>query len=115
MWDSIKNASNKVVMGVSNAVYAPPETDQFEKSGELSPDEFIRAGDKLTQVCHGWSWKPSSNPKYLSKYLEENKQYLLLTKALCKKRIGTLPTGAEEKAETEEGDEIIVLHAPEKT
>ena len=35
-------------MGVSTAIYAPPETEQFEENGKLSPEEFKKAGDKLT-------------------------------------------------------------------
>ena len=48
MWDAAKNMANKVRMGASNYIYAPPETDQFEENGKLSPNEFILAGDKLT-------------------------------------------------------------------
>ena len=51
MWDKMKNMANNAYQGISKNVYPPPETDQFEISGELSPDEFRRAGDKLTQVC----------------------------------------------------------------
>ena len=29
----------------------------------------------------------------MSKYLDEKKQYLVLEKALCKRRIGVLPVG----------------------
>jgi ubiquitin-like-conjugating enzyme ATG3 len=83
-------------------------------NGQLSPDEFIRAGDKLTQVCSGWKWMPSSNPAYLSKYLPETKQYLILEKILCKKRISVLPTGTEEKIEGEDGEELVILHSNEE-
>ena len=95
MWDGIKNAANNMYQGVSKKLNAPPEQDVFEGTGELSPDEFRRAGDKLTQVCASWSWRPSSNPKYVSTYMDEKKQYLVLEKALCKRRIGVLPVGQE--------------------
>ena len=49
-WDKLKNAANNIVMDASKKLYAPPETDQFEATGQLSPDEFKRAGDKLTSV-----------------------------------------------------------------
>ena len=98
-------------MGVSTAIYAPPETEQFEINGQLSPDEFKKGGDKLTEVCPGWKWMPSSNPNYLSKYLDENKQYLAFEKALCKKRVSSVEGGTEEKIVGEDGDEVIVLHS----
>lgn len=78
MFDYIKNQSNKLLMEGSKKLYPPPETDQFEENGKLSPDEFRRAGDKLTEVCSGWRWMPSSNPNFSSKYLDEKKQYLIL-------------------------------------
>ncbi len=92
-WDKLKNAGNNLVQWGGKTLAPPPETDQFETNGELSPDEFQRAGDKLTQVCSSWTWKPSSNKDYHSKYLDENKQYLLLEKAICRRRIGVLPSG----------------------
>ncbi len=46
---------------------------------------------------------PSSNPAYSSKYLDEKKQYLVLEKSPCKKRIGSIATGTEEKVTGEDG------------
>lgn len=76
MWDYLKNAANNIVMDASKLIYAPPQTDQFEINGQLSPDEFRRAGDHLVtvifilnQVCASWQWKPSSNPNFRSKNL----------------------------------------------
>lgn len=77
-YNAVKNTGNNIVMDLSKAVYPPPETPQFQASGKLSPQEFIQAGDKLTEVCSGWKWMPSSNPKHFSKYLNEKKQYLIL-------------------------------------
>lgn len=54
---------------------------------------------------------PSSNPNYISKYLDEKKQYLVLEKALCKKRINNIENGVEEKVTSEDGDEVIVLYS----
>jgi hypothetical protein len=50
MWDKLKNAANNLVMEGSKKLYPPPETDQFLNNGQLSPDEFRRAGDHLTEV-----------------------------------------------------------------
>lgn len=54
---------------------------------------------------------PSSNPNYISKYLDEKKQYLVLEKVLCKKRINSIENGVEEKVTSEDGDEVIVLYS----
>ena len=50
MWDYLKNTANNIVMDVSKHIYDPPKTDQFEINGQLSPDEFRRAGDHLVNV-----------------------------------------------------------------
>lgn len=78
-----------IVKGIFSKFYPPPEKDMFQETGELSPDEFKRAGDHLVKICNGWQWRPSENPKFKSKYLDDNKQYLILDKALCRKRLNT--------------------------
>lgn len=68
----------------------------------------------MTEVCAGWKWMPSSNPNFSSKYLDEKKQYLILEKVLCKRRISVIPSGSEEKVLGEDGDEVVILHSPEQ-
>lgn len=69
--------------------YPPPEKDVFQETGELSPDEFTRAGNHLIQIDNGWQWRPSENPYFKCQYLDENKQYLVFDKALCRRRLNT--------------------------
>lgn len=54
---------------------------------------------------------PSSNPTFVSKYLDEKKQYLVLEKVQCKRRVGAVEQGEEEKVTAEDGEEVIVLHS----
>ena len=56
---------------------------------------------------------PSSNPDYKSKYLDESKQFLILEKVLCKKRVSVAASGEEEKVIGEDGEEVIILHSNE--
>lgn len=56
---------------------------------------------------------PSSNPKYCSKYLDEKKQYLTLSKVPCRRRVSIAPAGEEEKVLGEDGEEVIILHTSE--
>lgn len=90
MWDSIKNAANNVVQGISSKLTKPPTTEQFSLNGMLSPMEFEKAGDKLVETIGGWTWKPSLNPNKKSAYLPENKQFLMLDKVKCGKRASQL-------------------------
>lgn len=77
-WEKAKNFANNMTQEIGKKLSPPPEKDVFQENGELSPDEFKRAGDKLIEVCGDWKWKPSLNPDYHSKYLNEHQQYLLL-------------------------------------
>lgn len=36
---------------------------------------------------------PSLNPNFVSKYLDEKKQYLVLEKVQCRKRVSNVQTG----------------------
>ena len=76
----VTNALNNAAMGISDklSLNPPPTKDVFRTNGQLSPSEFMRAGDKLVQSCGGWTWSKSQNPDYKSKYLEDDKQFLLL-------------------------------------
>lgn len=38
MFDAAKNWANKKKMEASKLIYPPPEADQFEENGQLSPD-----------------------------------------------------------------------------
>ena len=78
--NSVKNTLNNAAMGVSDklGLNPPPTTDHFRINGQLSPSEFARAGDKLVQSCGGWTWCKTQSSSYKSKYLDEDKQFLVL-------------------------------------
>lgn len=84
----------------------------FQETGELSPDEFKRAGNHLIKICNGWQWKPAEKKELMSKYLNENEQYLLLEKVICRRRLNSSLQVEEKKAEDkviQEGDDEIVV------
>ena len=65
-----KNWFTGVVIDIGKKWSPPPEKDMFQENGELSPDEFKRAGNHLTKICDGWQWKASENKDFKSKYLD---------------------------------------------
>lgn len=101
-WDKAKNLANNFAQEVGKKWSPPPEKDMFQETGELSPDEFKRAGDQLIKICNGWQWKPSENPKSKSKYLDEMKQYLVLEKSLCRRRLNASIEEEPKKPEEKE-------------
>lgn len=64
MFDGIKN--------FVNSKFTPSDKD-FEGKGTLSPEQFVTAGDQLTNF--GWKWQKSLKQ---SKHLKNSeKQYLM--------------------------------------
>lgn len=47
----------------------------FLDKGMLTPEEFVRAGDKLIQACPSWRWESGDKTK-IRTYLPPNKQFL---------------------------------------
>jgi hypothetical protein len=94
-----KNELNKWGQELGKKWSPPPEKDMFQVTGELSPDEFKRAGEHLIKICNGWTWKPSLNKEFKSKYLNENQQYLVLEENICRKRLNTSLVNEEKKIE----------------
>lgn len=76
---------------VRDYLFKPAEGDLFQINGQLSPNEFYRAGDHLTKVCAGWQWKPSLIPNYTSPCMKDkDKQFLMLEKVVCRRRLSTM-------------------------
>lgn len=54
----------------------------FVEKGELTPQEFVKAGDFLTFKCPTWKWSSGDKSKKKS-YLPEDKQYLVTRCVPC--------------------------------
>jgi ubiquitin-like-conjugating enzyme ATG3 len=61
-------------------------TSTFTTTGELTPEEFVAAGDYLCYKFPTWSWA-SAGPSKRVAYLPEDKQYLVLKHAPCHTRL----------------------------
>lgn len=57
----------------------------------MTPDEFVQAGDNLSQACPSWQWQTGEKSK-LRSYLPENKQFLLARGVSCFQRVKFLET-----------------------
>lgn len=74
----------------------------FLERGVLTADEFVRAGDHLVHSCRSWSWESGDSTKIKS-YLPNDKQFLVIRRVPCNKRINSLQSAnyAETMVETE--------------
>lgn len=58
--------------------YAPiTHTSTFRTTGQITPDEFLLAGDYLVYKFPTWSWADASSPSKRVNYLPAGKQFLV--------------------------------------
>ncbi|KZF22917.1 hypothetical protein L228DRAFT_268289 [Xylona heveae TC161] len=62
-------------------------TSTFRSTGQITPDEFVSAGDYLVYKFPTWAWEPASHPSKQVSYLPPNKQYLVTRGVPCHRRL----------------------------
>lgn len=82
--DSVKNYVGGAYRDLAKNFMSVLKDSKFYEEGVLTPEEFIKAGDFLTQKCPTWKWC-ASKPSFKVNYLPEDKQYLITT-VPCPKR-----------------------------
>jgi ubiquitin-like-conjugating enzyme ATG3 len=75
----------------------------FAATGEITPEEFVQAGDYLVYKFPTWSWASAPASKRVS-YLPDDKQYLVLKHAPCRQRLDEGFAGSWEPGEEEGWD-----------
>jgi ubiquitin-like-conjugating enzyme ATG3 len=76
----------------------------FSKTGEISPEEFVKAGDYLVYKFPTWEW--GKCPKNLQKsYLPPDKQYLVTKKVPSYQRANVYLNGGNSELEEDEEEE----------
>ncbi len=67
--------------------YAPvSHTSTFRQTGEITPEEFVAAGDYLVYKFPTWSWADASPGKH-AQYLPAGKQFLVTRGVPCHRRL----------------------------
>jgi len=68
--------------------YAPVSyTSTFRSTGQITPEEFLLAGDYLVYKFPSWSWSDASTPSRRVKYLPAAKQFLVTRGVPCHRRL----------------------------
>jgi ubiquitin-like-conjugating enzyme ATG3 len=68
--------------------YAPiSHTSTFRQTGQITPEEFVAAGDFLVYKFPSWSWSDASHPSKRVTYLPEGKQFLVTRGVPCQRRL----------------------------
>ena len=62
-------------------------TSTFRSTGQITPEEFVAAGDYLVYKFPTWSWSDASEPGKRVNYLPDGKQFLVTRGVPCHRRL----------------------------
>lgn len=62
-------------------------TSTFRSTGQITPEEFVLAGDFLVFKFPSWEWADASSPAKRVPYLPEGKQFLVTRGVPCHRRL----------------------------
>ncbi|PYH95349.1 hypothetical protein BO71DRAFT_351577 [Aspergillus ellipticus CBS 707.79] len=62
-------------------------TSTFRNTGQITPEEFVLAGDYLVYKFPSWSWSDASTPAKRVSYLPPGKQFLVTRGVPCHRRL----------------------------
>jgi ubiquitin-like-conjugating enzyme ATG3 len=62
-------------------------TSTFRTTGQITPEEFVLAGDYLVYKFPTWSWADASEPSRRVSYLPDGKQFLVTRGVPCHRRL----------------------------
>lgn len=79
-------------------------TSTFRATGQLTPEEFVLAGDFLVFKFPSWQWADASSPSKRAPYLPEGKQFLVTRGVPCHRRLDDNFAGDAGQDETIVGD-----------
>ncbi|EGC34048.1 hypothetical protein DICPUDRAFT_48588 [Dictyostelium purpureum] len=103
MLTSLQQAVHKAYVKTVEKVTPTLSTSKFLEEGVLTPEEFVQAGDLLTDKCQTWTWE-SGDPSRNVSYLPKEKQFLLTRNVPCYSRVKTL----ENESNASKAEEINI-------
>ncbi|KAI9804463.1 MAG: E2-like enzyme [Sarcosagium campestre] len=62
-------------------------TSTFRTTGQITPEEFLHAGEYLVYKFPSWSWADASHPSKRVPYLPDGKQFLVTRGVPCHRRL----------------------------
>ncbi|EHL00200.1 putative Autophagy-related protein 3 [Glarea lozoyensis 74030] len=79
-------------------------TSTFRQNGQITPEEFLAAGDYLVHKFPMWSWADASPESKRANYLPAGKQFLVIRGVPCHRRLDENFAGDAGHDETMVGD-----------
>ncbi|KAL3955130.1 hypothetical protein ACCO45_010693 [Purpureocillium lilacinum] len=98
--------------------YTPvTHTSTFRTTGQITPEEFLAAGDYLVYKFPTWSWGDADDESRRVSYLPPGKQYLVTRNVPCHRRLNDDFAGdaGHEEALVNDGDDFKGAEEPPMT
>lgn len=89
-------------------------TSTFQKTGQITPEEFVKAGDYLVYKFPTWSWSAAS-PSKRRDFLPEDKQFLVTQHVPSHARATANAEAAIDEREGDDGEWILSKSARDET
>ncbi|KAF7561212.1 hypothetical protein G7046_g2912 [Stylonectria norvegica] len=89
--------------------YTPvSHTSTFRQTGQITPEEFVAAGDYLVYKFPTWAWGDADSPERRVAYLPAGKQFLVTRNVPCHRRLNDDFAGdaGHEEALVHDGDDF---------
>src|SRR5258708_25627680 len=84
--------------------YTPARhSSNFRETGQISPEEFLAAGDYLVYKFPSWSWSDAAHPSRRVTYLPDAKQFLVSRGVPWRRRLGARDAPAAPQAAAKAG------------
>jgi ubiquitin-like-conjugating enzyme ATG3 len=87
MSSAVKNIWHQTLSTWRDRLAPVSRTSTFRATGQITPEEFVLAGDYLVYKFPSWSWADASNPAKRVPYLPPGKQYLVTRGVPCHRRL----------------------------
>lgn len=91
---------------VYNSVCGVKKVADFQETGMLTPEEFLKAGDELVQKMPVWAW--AEGEENIQSFFPQHKKYLVYRGAPCYRRAPDFDPHEGPEAEGEDG--WVVTH-----
>jgi hypothetical protein len=68
---------SSIVKKLIGKIIGPKKKSTFFSNGQITPEEYVLAGDQLVTRCPSWVWGTCDNKRLLVSYLPPDKQFLV--------------------------------------
>ena len=80
-WNSVKSVS----LAFADNLTPVLKQSKFKETGNITPEEFVAAGDFLIEISPAWKWS-SGDAAEKKPFLPDDKQFLITRRVPCYKR-----------------------------